>query len=260
MLNVFVISDRTIGILGALVGVIGLVTGWVFYTLHKKQLNKLMRERTRADWEDIKRGITDIRRQLIKSDFIPDVLVCPLGTSLLVTELLALSLEDKKPYIPIYVLETIDSKLESENLVSFIGEGMHQFTISSTAYKYLVPLHFSKLRKQKALVFDDGTLTGTTLACIKDNLRKDPFGINARTAVLFADNTARLLDDQHDDHPPHDDRRLDYIHRWVPIEDFHMPWGHILEDKRHDEKGITRAFVKAELGATRSKSSSGASL
>ncbi len=251
------LSDRTIGILGLVLAVIGLVTGYVFYVLHQKELERLRRERTRADWDDIERGIQDIRAQLIKDDFIPDILICPLGTSLLVTELLVLSLEEKKPYLPIYVLETIDAKLEANKLDGFIGEGADKLTVDHTDQKYLIPPHFSKLRGQKALLFDDGAVTGNTLVCLKEGLRNDPFQINVRTAILFADHAARLLESRVEDKGP-EKKRLNYVHRWVSTTDFHMPWGHILEDKRYEEKGVTETFVKSSLAARKSKSISAA--
>jgi hypoxanthine phosphoribosyltransferase len=212
---------------GTITGVIGTVFGAflaaVFYLLHKKQVDQLLRERTHADWGDVDRGTMDIRFKLLKDDFFPDVLICPPGTSLIVTELLAIKLENRNPDIPIHVLET----QEADKPPNFIGESKDYFDVDSTGYRYLIPACFTKLKGQKALVFDDGSVTGRTLLCFKQKLSQAPYGIRVRTAALFAGHDIKGLDEP---------LRPDYIYRFVSISDFYMPWGHILQNKRCDPK------------------------
>jgi hypothetical protein len=61
----------------------------------------------------------NICAKVLDDNFVPDVLICPLGTSLIVTELLALSLKSKNPDIPVHVLEAVSFNVAS--LRCYIG-------------------------------------------------------------------------------------------------------------------------------------------
>lgn len=224
--------------------IIGIIVAWVFYHLHQKEIIAARKEikshqqkiadlkgtveklqtRTQAAWVDIEYGVMDIRAKLIDDNFIPDVLVCPNGTSLIVNELLALSLESKNPEIPIFALEAIPIRQQEDNPINFIGDG-EPFDVDSARYRYLIPSFFTKLRGLKALVFDDGSVTGGTLLQFQKEL-SGRFQMNVKRAALFASKGIETMDD----------RVPEFVHRWVFINDFYMPWGHILQDTRCRER------------------------
>src|SRR5262249_27848217 len=110
-----------------------------------------------------------------------------------------------------YVLE--ERSMKNTPRKPFVGSGK-PVEVTSVDYEYLIPHDYKKLRGKRAVIFDDFTVTGSTLGLLKKQLQGGDYGLTVTTVALIAMKTAEISPD--------------YEYELTDSQDIFIPWGHIV--------------------------------
>lgn len=217
------LDNYSIGILGLIVTIIGsaVTIAALFYSfrIEKKRRKEELLRQQRFSWENIYEGIRQVLKWLKNDQFEPDIILSFPASSLIISSIAQLELNNKSDIIIVKQL--------NKNANSLIYESYYEVSTEKWTY-FLSPEIFLDIKK-KILILTDFSQTGITLKTLKNSLIKN--GIqeeNIKTASLVCVKGVGLLN-----------AIPDYVWIWVDTFNVFMPWGHISRTLR--EKG-TKLF------------------